>query len=120
MVALLQTWIKYASRKVPAGQRHGLKQDDALFWIDWIVTAAVALGASLVTASLQDKPVGTLQVGVALFVLVLGLAVMPKIVQETCYDSTGALKGWSHIVCANAFGLIILLSSVAAGVKVYG
>ncbi|MFJ9941314.1 hypothetical protein [Streptomyces erythrochromogenes] len=120
LVALMQTWIKYASRKAPAGRTHGLRRDDALFWIDWLVTAALALGVSLVTASMQGKPVGTFQVGVALSVLVLGLAVMPKVVQEMCYDSTGDLKGWSHIVSANAAGLVILLSSVAAGVKVYG
>ncbi|MFC9404350.1 hypothetical protein ACFTWQ_04890 [[Kitasatospora] papulosa] len=119
LVAAMQTWIKYASRRAPAGQSHALRRDDALFWIDWIVTAAVALGTSLVSASMQGKPVGTIHVGVALAVLVLGLAVMPKVVQELCYDSSGDLKGWSHIICANAAGLIILLSSVVAGVKIY-
>ncbi|MFJ7203272.1 hypothetical protein ACIQWR_07035 [Streptomyces sp. NPDC098789] len=116
----MQTWIKYASRKAPTGRRHALRRDDALLWIDWLVTAALALGVSLVTASMQGKPVDSFQVGVTLAVLVLGLAVMPKVVQEFCYDSAGDLRGWSHIVCANAAGLVILLSPVAAGVKVYG
>lgn len=116
----MQTWLKLVSREPPAGRWHALTKDDAVFWIDWTVTAALALCSSLVAASMAGRPIGTVHVFAALGVLVLGLAVMPYAVRLTCYDGHGNIKSWGHVVCANALGALVLLSSVAAGVKTYG
>ncbi|MFE7772606.1 hypothetical protein ACFU5O_01625 [Streptomyces sp. NPDC057445] len=118
-VAALQTWLKLVSREPTPGARHALTLDDAVFWIDWIVTAAAALCTALVGASLEQKPIATSTVGVALVVLIMGLTFMPYGVRMICYDGNGVIKGWPYVVCADAVGLIVLLSSVVAGVKTY-
>jgi hypothetical protein len=119
VVAVLQTWLKLVSREPAPGKKHALTLDDAVFWIDWIVTAAVALCGALIAASLDHKPIGTATVFVALGVLFVGMTFMPFGVRMICYDGSGAIKGWLYVVCADAIGLIVLLSSVVAGVKTY-
>ncbi|MFJ2610036.1 hypothetical protein ACIO13_34500 [Streptomyces sp. NPDC087425] len=83
------------------------------------MTAAVALCGSLVAASLDHKPIATTTVFTALAVLVMGLTFMPYGVRMLCYDGSGNIKGWLYVVCADAVGLVVLLSSVVAGVKTY-
>lgn len=115
-----QTWLKLVSREPPPGKKHALTMDDAVFWIDWTVTAVVALSGSLVAASLDHKPIATMTVVVALGAILVGMTIMPFGVRMICYDGSGVIKGWVHVVCANAFGLMVLMSAVAAGVKIYG
>ncbi|MFF1717579.1 hypothetical protein [Streptomyces sviceus] len=115
-----QTWLKLVSREPPPGKKHALTMDDAVFWIDWTVTAVVALCGSLIVASLDHKPIATTTVVVALGAILVGMTIMPFGVRLICYDGSGGIKGWVHVVCANAFGLIVLMSAVAAGVKIYG
>ncbi|MEW2083481.1 MULTISPECIES: hypothetical protein [unclassified Streptomyces] len=93
--------------------------DDAVFWIDWIVTAAVAFCGALLAASLEGKPIDAATVATALVVIILGLTFMPFGVRMVCYDGTGVIKGWVHVVVADLAGLLVLLSSVVAGVKTY-
>ncbi|MFJ4005429.1 hypothetical protein ACIPWL_18540 [Streptomyces sp. NPDC090023] len=93
--------------------------DDAVFWIDWTVTAVVALGASLIAASLDHRPLPPSTVAVALGAIVVGMTIMPFGVRMTCYDGSGGIRGWMHVACANAFGLVVLMSAVATGVKLY-
>ncbi|AYC40820.1 hypothetical protein DWG14_05093 [Streptomyces griseorubiginosus] len=122
-MALLQTFMRYASRKPPSGSTHSLKIDDAIFYIDWIVTSAVALGYSMVTVTMDGDPktqIETPTVVVALLVLVVGVAMLPPLVRDTCYDATGKIKGWWHVVVLDLIGLTFLASSVVAGVKTYG
>lgn len=118
-VAILQTWLKVVSREPQPGKRYALTLDDAVFWIDWIVTAVIALCAALIGASLNHRPIGTATVFVALGVLFLGTTFMPFGVRMLCYNGSGVIKGWLYVVCADAIGMVVLLSSVVAGVKTY-
>ncbi|MEU7326973.1 hypothetical protein [Streptomyces parvus] len=111
--------MKLVSREPPPGKKHALTMDDAVFWIDWTVTAVVALSGSLVAASLDHKPIATMTVVVALGAILVGMTIMPFGVRMVCYDGSGVIRGWVHVVCANAFGLMVLMSAVAAGVKIY-
>ncbi|WP_217251931.1 hypothetical protein [Streptomyces sp. AC602_WCS936] len=119
VVAVLQTWLKLVSREPPPGKKHALTLDDAVFWIDWTVTAAVALCGALIAASLDHKPIASSTVFIALGVQFVGMTFMPFGVRMICYDGSGRVRGWPYVVCADAIGLIVLLSSVVAGVKVY-
>ncbi|MFH9824843.1 hypothetical protein [Streptomyces bobili] len=94
--------------------------DDAVFWIDWIVTAVSAFFLFLLAAAQENKPIGTPQVFVAVVVLGLGGMFVPFAFRYFCYDGTGRIKGWGHVIIADVIGLLVLLSSVAAGVKTYG
>ncbi|MFF5365646.1 hypothetical protein [Streptomyces sp. NPDC013187] len=94
--------------------------DDAVFWIDWVVTAVSALFLFLLGAAQEGKPIGTSYVFAAIIALVLGGMVMPFTFRILCYDGSGAIKSWIHVVVSNAVGLLILFACVAAGVKTYG
>ena len=94
--------------------------DDAVFWIDWLVTAISSFFLFLLGAAQDNKPIGTPQVAVAAFILIAGGMVLPFAFRIICYDGNGKIKGWPYVIVANAVGLLILLSSVAAGVKTYG
>lgn len=113
----LQLWLKLISRQPPPGKSHGLNLDDAVWWIDWIVTASVTLVGFVLLAVANGKQVTLGQVALALFSLFLGYSAMPYGVKMLCYDSQGQLKGWRYIVPANIVGIMILLSSVAAGAE---
>lgn len=118
-VALLQTWLRLVSREPRPGKRHALRMDDAVFWIDWTVTAAVAFCGAMVAASLEGKPIHFSTVALALLTLFFGLIFMPFGVRMICYDGNGVIKGWVHVTVANVCGLGVLLSSVVAGVETY-
>ncbi|MBC2907588.1 hypothetical protein [Streptomyces cupreus] len=118
-VAVAQTWLKLVSREPQPGKKHALTIDDAVFWIDWTVTAVVALCGALIGASLDHKPIAASTVAVALGAIFLGMTVMPFGVRMICYNGSGVIRGWLYVVCADAFGLIVLMSSVAAGVEIY-
>ncbi|MFE5546628.1 hypothetical protein [Streptomyces sp. NPDC057677] len=118
-VALLQTWLRLVSREPPPGKKHALTMEDAVFWIDWIVTAAVAFCGALLAASLEKKPIDAVTVVTTLVTIILGMTFMPFGVRMICYDGNGVIKGWVHVVGANVAGLLVLLSSVVAGVKTY-
>ncbi|MGJ6969413.1 hypothetical protein ACSDR0_46755 [Streptosporangium sp. G11] len=94
--------------------------DDAVFWIDWIVTAVSAFFLFLLAAAQANKAIGTPHVFVAVVVLGMGGMVIPFAFRLICYDGKGNIKGWVYVVVANVVGLLVLLSSVAAGVKAYG
>ncbi|WP_210586883.1 hypothetical protein [Streptomyces sp. GESEQ-35] len=94
--------------------------DDAVFWIDWIVTAISTFFLFMLAAAQQDRPLGTPQVFAALVVLGLGGMFIPFGFRFLCYDGHGRMKGWLYVIAADAVGLLILLSSVATGVSTYG
>lgn len=120
VVSGTQTWFKLVSREPPPGRKHALAMDDAVFWIDWIVTAVSAFFLFLLATAQANKPIGTPHVFVAVVVLGLGGMVIPFAFRYLCYDGTGKIKGWMYVIAADAVGLLILLSSVAAGVRAYG
>jgi hypothetical protein len=120
MVSGTQTWFKLVSREPLPGKKHALTMDDAVFWIDWIVTAVSAFFLFLLAAAQANKPIGTPHVLVAFVVLGLGGMVIPYAFRILCYDGNGKIKGWAYVIAADAVGLLVLLSTVAAGVKAYG
>jgi uncharacterized membrane protein YfcA len=119
--AVLQVWLKLISRTPRANRRHGLEMEDALWWTDWVVAATFALVGSLVAAAgdkTKDVPVP--QVVVAVISLFVGFSVMPYGLRMVAYDDDAKVKNWKWILAANGVASLILLSAVAAGVKVYG
>ncbi|MBT2385017.1 hypothetical protein [Streptomyces sp. ISL-11] len=119
-VVFLQGWLKFVSREPPNGKKHGLKMEDSIWWIDWIVTASIALVVLVTAASYDGKPTATLQVGLGFGVLFLGYSVIPFFVRQVCYDGRGKIKSWKHIAVLNFAGMAILLSSAAVGANVNG
>ncbi|MFD6293987.1 hypothetical protein ACFWFU_04040 [Streptomyces sp. NPDC060235] len=126
-VVVLQVWLKFVSREPepdpsrPSGRkRHAFTIEDAVWWIDWVVTASIALIILVLNASHNKKPTATLQVGIGFAVLFLGYSVIPVFVRQVCYDGNGKIKSWKHVAVLNFIGMGILLSSAAAGANVNG
>lgn len=115
--ALLQLWLKLISRQPPPGKRHGLNLDDAVWWIDWIVTASITLVAFVLLAIANNRSVTIGQISLAILSLFLGYSAIPFAVRMFCYTPNGKLKDWRFIVPANVVGILILLMAVAAGAK---
>ncbi len=114
---ILQLWLKLISRQPPPGKSHALNLDDAVWWIDWIVTATITLVVFVLLAVANNRQVTLGQVGMAILSLFLGFSAIPYAVKMLCYDNTGRLKGWLYLVPANVMGIVILLASVAAGAE---
>ncbi|GAA0487121.1 hypothetical protein ACFQ2B_22965 [Streptomyces stramineus] len=119
-VVILQGWLKFVSREPPNGKKHGLKMEDSVWWIDWIVTASIALVVLVLAASHDGRATATLQVGLGFGVLFLGYSVIPFFVRQICYNGNGKIKSWKHIAVLNFVGMGILLSSAAVGANVNG
>lgn len=133
-VAAMQIIMKVMSREPPPGKKIPLAIEDALFWVDWVVTAAVALSLSLLSSSKHigqqvaagaggasggaaddsDKVIGLL------FVFGVGMLLLPLLIRYFCYDGTGKIKGWPYVILSNAAGVTILLVAVTTGVDIYG
>ncbi|MCH0567953.1 hypothetical protein I3F60_01500 [Streptomyces sp. MUM 136J] len=94
--------------------------EDAIWWIDWIVAASIALVILTLTASSNGKPVATAAVALGFVALFLGFSVMPLVVRQQFYDSSGRIKSWKHIASLNVIGMAILLSSAVVGANVNG
>ena len=118
--AILQVWLKLISRTPRRNRKHGLEIEDALWWTDWVVAASFALVGSLVAAARDNKDVPVPQVVVAAMALFIGFSVMPFGLRMIAYESDAKIKGWRWVWAANGVASLILLSAVAAGVKVYG
>ncbi|MFI0976179.1 hypothetical protein ACH4SP_04015 [Streptomyces sp. NPDC021093] len=120
-MAALQTWMRASSREqVPGGPKIPLTLDDAAFWIDWVVTAMVAMFLAQLGSSLKGDPISAPLVCVSSAVLFLGGGVFPWCVKQLCYDGTGRFKSWVHVAMADLVGLAILFACVVVGVKAYG
>ncbi|MFJ4536648.1 hypothetical protein ACIP39_11870 [Streptomyces tibetensis] len=118
-IAFLQTWLKLVSRQPAPGKKHALKRDDAIFWIDWTVTAAVAFAITHVKASLDGKAVSPGTTFGTFAIIAVGLIVMPYGFRMTSYDSSGNLKNWWMVVGTNLFAAGFLSFAVQVGVKIY-
>ena len=118
--AVLQVWLKLISRTPLPGKKHGLEIEDALWWTDWVVAASFALVGALIAAARAGKQVPVPQVVVAALALFVGFSVMPYGLRMVAYAQNAKIKGWLWVWAANGVASLILLSAVAAGVKVYG
>lgn len=118
-IAALHIWLKLVSRQPPAGRKHALKKDDAIFWIDWCIAAAVAFAVSMIDASRQQEVAATETVVGLITVMLFGLVVLPFGFRLVSYDDDGELKSWWWIIGSNLFALGFLSFGVMAGVKIY-
>jgi len=118
--AVLQVWLKLISRTPLTNKKHGLEMEDALWWTDWVVAACFALVGSLIAAAREQKDVPVPQVVMAAIALLVGFSVMPYGLRMVAYSQNAKIKGWRWVWAANGVASLILLSAVAAGVKVYG
>ncbi|MCX4819387.1 hypothetical protein OG883_05595 [Streptomyces sp. NBC_01142] len=119
IVSGMQLIMKVISREPPPGKKVNLTLEDAVLWIDWVVTAGVALALTLLSATARGEASVDVLVGL-LFVCVVGMLVVPVLVRVLCYDGTGGIKGWSYVVLADLAGMMVLLVSVTTGVNIYG
>lgn len=94
--------------------------DDAVWWIEWVVTASIALALLLVVASHRHELLLTKQVGLGIAVTFLGYSVMPYFARLLCYDETGKLKSWRHVLGLNMIGMGVLVASVLVGARPNG
>jgi hypothetical protein len=122
--AFMQTIMKDISRTDLPGKNHGLEREDALFWSDWTLAGAVALGGSVVAASIQHKVIPPGRLGLAIACIVLGCSAFPFFLRIAAYGPGARIKQWGWkgfgwVFVANAVGILILLGAVAAGVSVY-
>lgn len=115
--AILQLAMKASSRP---GSRNPLTRDDALFWSDWIIAAALAFFGSLLIASDQGKspPVDTVVYGI--ITISFGLLIFPFFLRLCgAFNGSGQVTGSMWLFLANAISILVLLAAVAMGVKVY-
>jgi hypothetical protein len=118
--AILQVWLKLISRTPKNNKWHGLEIEDALWWTDWVVAASFALVGSLIAAARDGKDIPVPQVVVAALALFVGFSVMPFGLRMIAYTQNARIKSWRWVWAANGVASLVLLSAVAAGVKVYG
>ncbi|MER6360083.1 hypothetical protein [Kitasatospora sp. NPDC001527] len=118
-VSLAQLWLKFASRKPHHQKWHALNLEDAIWWIDWVVAASVALVALLVIAAHEHKAVSVSQVIWASVTLLAGYSILPLSFRVICYEN-GQIKGWPYAAVMNMTGMTLLLGSAAAGASVNG
>ncbi|MGW0584276.1 hypothetical protein ACWD25_52185 [Streptomyces sp. NPDC002920] len=130
----MQIIMKIISREPPPGKKIPLTIEDSLFWVDWVVTAAVALSLSLLSSSKHHEQASAAGVGGAsggtaddtdkliglFFVFGGGMLLLPLLIRYFCYDGTGKIKGWPYVILTNAAGVTVLLVAVTTGVNIYG
>lgn len=118
--AVMQLVMKGSSRTNRINNKHGLTRDDALFWSDWTIAAALALAGTLLLAARENEPVPVKQVVLAFSAIFFGCSFFPLFLRTFAYDDDAKLKaGMRWIVVANLGGLLPLLAAVAAGVSIY-
>jgi len=121
----LQIVMKGISRTELPGKKHGLTQDDALFWTDWTISAALALIITVVVGSTKKGPGAPISQVILGFVsILLACSVFPFLLRLFAYDPGAQIKRWGWkgigwILIANGVGMIVLLAAVAVGVKIY-
>ena len=122
--AVLQVVMKGLSRTNHLGKNHGLNRDDALFWSDWVIAAALALTGSVIVSSSQGQAIPQGQLVLCFFAIFFGCTALPFFLRVFAYGPNAEIKAWGWwglgwVMIANAIGVLILLSSVWAGVAVY-
>ncbi|MBT8227177.1 MAG: hypothetical protein HKP61_09650 [Dactylosporangium sp.] len=83
------------------------------------MTASIALIVSMVRAANQGKHIPVPQVACAVLALLIGFSFMPFGIRMLAYQGNGRIKNWRWVLAVNGVASLVLLSAVAAGVKIY-
>jgi len=122
-VSFLEGFLKWSSRATRAA-RFPLELDDADWWIEWTVSAGVALVIFLFGNAREGEPATAKQLATAIAALVLGFATLPKLANIFCLDAQGKIiREWGSILwlaILNILAIFILMATVAVGIKIYG
>ena len=117
-IALLEGYLKWSSRATKA-KPFPLTLDDADWWIEWVVSAGVALVIFLFVNAHEAKPVATQQLVTAIAAWLLGFSALPKLANIFCLNARGKVKSITWLVILNIVAVFILMATVAVGVKIY-
>jgi hypothetical protein len=123
ITVVLQVWLKIASRQRAPGARR-LSREDLVWWLDWVIAAAIAFTVLAVTEAHAHRAMEVGQVLLLVLVTFCGFGGLPVLVREWGYEpastapgSVPSLRTWRGIVLPNLAGAIVLLAAVSAGAK---
>jgi hypothetical protein len=116
--------MKGISRTDLPGKNHGLTRDDALFWTDWTVAAALALVTTMVVSASRGNAVFVNLVYTSIVTMLVSFTFFPFFLRILAYDSGAKLKTWGWrgigwILIANGMGILVLFGAVLAGASIY-
>jgi hypothetical protein len=120
---LLQIMLKFLSREPPGNKRHGLVREDLVWWLDWVVAAAISFTILAFSRAHDHGSLEMHQVAGLIFTLVFGVAGLPGLVRAYGYDKSSnppALRTGTGIVVPNVVGGVILITAVASGASLAG
>jgi hypothetical protein len=120
---LLQLWLKVISREPPAGKRHGLVREDLVWWIEWVVAAAISFTVLALSSAGSDGSLSLDQVLALIAVLFGGLSGLPGLVRLFGYDKSTdppVVDKWMGILVPNLLGIGILMGAVLSGASLAG
>lgn len=114
----LQLWLKLISRKPETGSSHALGRDDLVWWLDWVVAAAVSFTV-LAFAKAEGASIEGAQILILVAILLLGFSGLPGVVRIWGYDEgpPPTLRTMRGILLPNLAGAVILTAAMAAGVE---
>lgn len=119
-IAFLEALLKWLSRTTSGGPPFPFTWGDADWWMEWIVASTVALVIFQVTNAHEGKPVSTKQAVTAAIALVLGYGALPKLANIFALDSEGNVVSVRWLAVLNIISALMLMATVAVGVKIYG
>jgi hypothetical protein len=120
---LLQLWLKATSREPPSDKRHGLRREDLVWWLDWVVAAVVSFSLLALSAADTGNSLSTSQTITLVACFLFGLSGLPGLVRNWGYDKSTnppALRTILGILIPNLVGAAILLAAVASGAELAG
>ena len=94
--------------------------DDADWWKEWVVTASVALGIFLIINAHEHKDISVSQVILTLIAVGVGCGALPIVANVFCLDTNNKVRSWQRLIPLNVAAALILMATVAVGVKIYG
>src|SRR5690242_17405246 len=99
-IVLLEGWLTYVSR-VQKNSRFPMKVDDADWWMEWVVTASVALGIFLVINAHEHKHISVSQVVWALVAVAAGYSALPVMANVFCLDTNNKVRSVPWLIALN-------------------
>lgn len=119
----LQVWLKFISRDPPQGKNHGLEREDLVWWIEWVVAAAVSFTVLALTTAGDGGSLSQIQIIGLVIVFFVGFSGLPGLVRAFGYDKsdgTPSLKRVMGILVPNLLGAVILMVAVISGASLAG
>ncbi|MBO4139307.1 hypothetical protein J5U46_03940 [Micromonospora tulbaghiae] len=107
----LEIWLKYCTRP--------LNREDAVFWPTWIAAACVTLAGAVIDGVARKLDVPVAQAVLAFIAVGFGFGFLPKILEKSAYNGSHQMRNWWWILGSNGVAVIVLLSAVTVGVKIY-